>query len=289
MTGYRVSPTKRQSRRTKAEIGVLEDELVQLAAEHQPATVRGIFYQAVGAGLIDKSEAEYKNTVCRLLLRLRRDGRIPYHWIVDGTRLMRKPGSWTSLDHALADIHATYRRNLWDTQPAYVEVWCEKDTLSGQLYDVTAEFDVPLMIARGFSSETFLWRAAQDIIATDKTTHIYHFGDLDPSGVAAATAIHTRLVELVDDAVEITFTRVAVTSDQVAELNLPTRPTKRSDSRSKNWVGDSVEVDALPSRVLRQVCRDAIEQHLDPAALWQTKIIEQGERDDLAELMGWAS
>lgn len=283
---YGASPTRRRSRRTKAEIQALEDALVDLAAEHQPATVRGIFYQAVSAGLIDKTEAEYKNTVCRLLLRLRRDGRIPYYWIVDGTRIRRQGMAYRDLDHALRGIHASYRRDLWLTQPDYVEVWCEKDTLSGQLFEVTNDYCVPLMVARGFSSETFLWSAAEEIVEIGKPTFIYHFGDLDPSGVAAAHAIRDRLVDMVDGAVPIEFTRVAVTEDQVVELGLPTRPTKRSDSRAKNWTGDSVEVDAIPTRVLQTLCRDVIEQHLDDDALAVTKAVEAEERAGLRALMG---
>ena len=61
---------------------------------------------------------------------------------------------------------------------------------------------------------------------------------------------------------------VAVTERQIVELNLPTRPTKKSDSRSKNWNGDdSVELDAIPPNLLRQLVRDAIERHTTPERL----------------------
>ena len=38
--------------------------------------------------------------------------------------------------------------------------WCEKDALAGVLLDVTSEFDVPLMVSKGFASESYLHSAA---------------------------------------------------------------------------------------------------------------------------------
>ena len=94
-------------------------------ADH-PATVRQIFYRLVTAGVIAKTEAEYKGTVCRLLVELRESGLLPYHWIADNTRWMRKPTTYTSLGHMLQTTKTTYRRALWADQRAYVEIWCEK-------------------------------------------------------------------------------------------------------------------------------------------------------------------
>jgi hypothetical protein len=43
---------------------------------------------------------------------------------------------------------------------AYVEVWLEKDALSGVVLPVTSMYDVPLMVARGYASLSFLHSAA---------------------------------------------------------------------------------------------------------------------------------
>ena len=79
------SPTK--PRRTKAAIQALRDAIYEIVAEYQPMTVRQVFYQLVTRGVIDKTEAEYKTTVCRLLVQMRRDGELPFDWIADNTRL----------------------------------------------------------------------------------------------------------------------------------------------------------------------------------------------------------
>jgi hypothetical protein len=77
------------------------------------------------------------------------------------------------------------------------------------------------------------------------------------------------------------FERVAVLPRQIARLSLPTRPTKRrsKDYRAKGFVGDSVEVDAIPAHTLRSICRIAIERHVDRRQLEVLKVYEKHEKD----------
>src|SRR5690606_2999373 len=118
---------------------------------------------------------------------------LPYEWIVDSTRWQRKPSSYCGLESVLAHTARFYRRDLWDQMDAYVEIWCEKDALSGVLYQVTGAWDVPLMVSRGFASHTYLYEAAQAIEAADKPTYLYFFGDHDPSGVHIDRSIEREL------------------------------------------------------------------------------------------------
>ena len=53
----------------------------------------------------------------------------------------------------LEDAAASYRRMLWHDQAAEVQVYTEKDAVSGVLYPVTAQWDVPLGVLRGYASE----------------------------------------------------------------------------------------------------------------------------------------
>ena len=97
---YGSSPTRR-SRRTKAVMGAIADGLYQIVERYQPMTVRNVFYRAVAAGLVEKTEAAYKGTVGRLLTEMRRSERLPYGWITDSTRWQRKPRSYSDLEAAL--------------------------------------------------------------------------------------------------------------------------------------------------------------------------------------------
>jgi hypothetical protein len=255
------------------------DALLEIVSEIEPATVRQVYYQATVRGIIDKTESGYCK-VQRMLVDLRRAGDLPYDWISDNTRFMRKPRTYSSAEQALERTAATYRKALWDDTDAYVEIWLEKDALSGVIFPVTSEYDVPLMVARGYASLSFLYSAAEHMETEDRPCFVYHLGDLDPSGVNAGEKIEETLRELAPSA-EIHFERLAVTWSQVSDWNLPSRPTKRSDTRSKNWRGDSVELDAIHPDQLRQIVRDAIERHLSRDQLEVLKVAEKSERDML--------
>ena len=99
---YRTSPTKR-SRRTKAEIETIKTAIQEVLADENPMTVRQVFYRLVSLGVIDKTEAEYKTTVCRLLTDMRRNGDVLYSWIADNTRWMRKPETYSNLEQAVQE------------------------------------------------------------------------------------------------------------------------------------------------------------------------------------------
>lgn len=82
----------------------------------------------------------------------------------------------------------------------------------------------------------------------------------------------------------VTFARLAVTEDQITEMALPTRPTKASDTRAAKFTGDSVDVDAIPPRVLRDLVENAIRSHIDPRVLALHEVVERQERAGLAAL-----
>ena len=126
-------------RRTKAEIDSIKRSIYDLCARYQPMTVRQLFYQLTTIGAIDKTEQEYKGTVCRLTKEMRLNGELPWDWLADNTRWMHKPRTYGGIDDLLASSQRAYRRALWDpsTNSDYCEVWIEKDALTGVFLDVT--------------------------------------------------------------------------------------------------------------------------------------------------------
>ncbi len=271
-------------RRTNAELAALDDRLVELVAAEQPATLRAVYYRAVSAGLVDKTETAYR-LVGRQVLKLRRSGRMPYRWITDGTRWVSKPASYSTVDHALDVLAASYRRALWAEQDVTVHVFTEKDAISGVVYPITAHWDVPLAVLRGYCSESFAYSIAEDISADGRPAFCYGLGDHDPSGVDAWRDLQDKVTRFAPTA-DIVFTRIAVTEQQITAYRLPTRPTKRSDTRAAGFRGESVEVDALPPTVLRSIVERAITQHVDPDVLRLTEMVEAEERAGLEALAG---
>jgi hypothetical protein len=82
-------------------------------------------------------------------------------------------------------------------------------------------------------------------------------------------------------------TRAAVTSSQVEDWQLPSRPTKRTDSRAKSWGGGDlfVELDAIQPDTLRALVRNCIEQRMPLIELDRLRIVEAAERETLTEFI----
>ena len=279
---YRSRPTRR-TRRTKTEMAAVRDAIREVALDDHPVTCRQVFYRLVSEGIVEKRESEYKAVVIRLLGEMRRRGELPFSWIADNTRWMRKPQTFSSLQGALEHTANFYRRAVWDEQTAYVEIWLEKDALAGVLYPVTQKYDVPLMVTRGYPSLTFLHSAAECIDMEQKPAYLYYFGDLDPSGLDISRVVESGIREFAPLA-DVHFERVAVTEEQVDAWQLPTRPTKTTDTRAGMFKGESVEVDAIPPDQLRELVSDCITTHIDRHALESLQLAEQSERDLLRKI-----
>jgi hypothetical protein len=281
------STKQKNTRRTRAQVENLREWIECILYEIKPATIRQLFYQLTGNGVIEKTQAEYRNVVVRLCSEMRRSHRLPFSWLADNTRWQRKPDSYSSLEALLQNTLATYRRSVWDDQIAYIEIWCEKDALSGVFYKVTSAWDVPLMVTRGFSSLSFLYSAAEEIIRQNdagKDCHIYYFGDHDPSGVVNDRVIERDLRSFAGDA-DFTFRRMAVTEAQIEDLSLPTRPTKTKGTHAKNFKGDSVELDSIPPNELQALIESCITRHINTPAYNALMAAEESERETLAAFL----
>lgn len=286
-TVYGASHVRR--RRTKAQLAELDAAITDAIAEEHPVTLRGVFYRLVSAGAVEKTERGYQ-AVGRELLKLRRAGTVPYAAITDGTRLIRKSASYDDVEQMLTDAAASYRRALWRDQQVEVMVFTEKDAISGVLFPVTNAWDVPLGVMRGYASETFAYAIAAEIALANrrgKRVYVYQFGDHDPSGVGAWRDFESKVRRLACELagrVDACFERLAVTGAQIADLALPTRPTKTSDTRARSFAGESVEVDAIPASLLREIVERAITRHIDADELALTRLYEEGERELLVRM-----
>jgi hypothetical protein len=206
---------------------------------------------------------------------------MPYDWLADSTRWQRRPRSYDSLTSALEETARFYRRDALTRSDRYVELWLEKEALSGVVFEATSKFDVPLMTARGFASLSFLNSSAEDIRYEARPTTIYHLGDYDPSGQQAARSIRDSLFEM-SDRDDLEFIQLAVLPDQIRDWNLPTRPTKRDGNcHAKNWTGDSVELDAIHPQRLRDMVTGALARHIPVGELDALRAAEASERNVL--------
>jgi hypothetical protein len=119
-----------------------------------------------------------------------------------------------------------------------------------------------------------------------RTSHkdpiVLYLGDHDASGVDIDRDMQAKLNRF-DGAVE--FRRVAILPEQIDAFNLPTRPPKKTDSRSKGWEGGCVEIDTLSGQQIRELLEAEIIGLIDPDAWERTQAIEAAERESLNNIL----
>lgn len=278
------SPIK-SGRRTRADINSLRDGLLRIVLAGDGMTVRHLFYRAVAAGLIEKSEAEYENVVVRLAKEMRRERLIPFGKIVDGSRLYVVPETYNGVADAISDTARIYRRSYWRSAGIALEIWSEKDAIRALIEDTAADLAVPLMVTRGFASESVVQSLAEATLRSGKPRIILGLNDFDPSGQLMMQDVLRRAKHYAPRA-SLSFQQVALTEQQVARYRLPTRPTKRDGNNHARGFGSdvSVELDALEPDDLRDLLRRAIEEYVDPVALTAMEAAEDSERTTLLAL-----
>ena len=145
---------------------------------------RHVFYQLVGPpyNLVPKDQNRGYRPIQRKMLDMRRASDLPWEWVSDGTRWRRQRLTFDSAAEAVRHIAETYRRDLWRRTPVYCEIWCESDSMAGVIVGETDRYGVSLMVSRGFSSDSYLYAAANDIKQENRPAHLYYVGDWDPSG-----------------------------------------------------------------------------------------------------------
>lgn len=254
----------------------------EVLAENHPMTVRQVYYQLVSRQVIENNRGKYQ-AVSNMLVDARKEGTIPWEWIEDRLRRPRAVAMWDDLADFAETARRAYRRDVWATQPGYVEVWLEKDALSGIFEDVLAGYGVTLNVGRGYDGWDSIHNAATRFGDGDGMTVLY-FGDFDPSGEDMVRSLRERLA-FFEACPEIV--KCALTLDDVRRYNLPPDFTKTTDTRRAAFVakwGDvSVELDALPIDALRGRLVGEVEARLDLAALAEVKAKERIDRVRLSE------
>lgn len=281
----RLLKTKRV-RRTKDQLdSVLARSLEIIEGEDDKLSIRHLFYRLESEGVIEKTEKDYDNLRAHLT-RWRRAGLLPWGVFTDNTRWHIGRETFGGMQEALERTVSTYRRDLWEQQDFYVEVWTEKDAIAGIVSNVADSFGVKTFVCRGNASLTSLYNAAdtyRGMQERGKRVAIVHFGDHDPSGLCIDASAVRALRD--DFGVEVEFTRAAVTVEQITSLCLRTRPPKAKDSRAGGWVGGCVEVDAIPSATLKELVEHHIVRHIEPVAWARLRQIEDMERQTMRQTL----
>lgn len=250
-----------------------------------PLTVRQIYYRFVGEQLIENSLKSYKK-IATILAEAREQEFIEYASIVDRTRQVIKPSSWSNPSDFFQTVRKAYKKTLLVDQDNYIEVWVEKDALVGVFEPITEKYDINLVSGRGYPSHSALYQASVRA-NTDKTIKYLYFGDFDPSGEDIFRDIRERMANLFG--IQAEFEKVALTEEDIKKYNLPPAPTKITDSRTTQFVakhGDvSVELDALPPDVLTEKIEEAIMKNLDMTKYQNQLQLQLQDKEQIDQLI----
>ena len=279
---YGAGPINR-SRRTRARVEQLDLQILAVLCEDHPQSIRHVFYRMTDPRLlepVEKSDLGYRHVQHRCV-ELRRQGKLPYHWISDASRRGYFVDTYSGAGDFLKRVTGFYRADLWADAAAHVEVWVESRSLAGVIQADWEELAVSLFPCGGFSSITFAHEAAGFMNRhVQKPAVIYYLGDYDPAGVLIDQVLERELREHLDPHVDMRFVRLAITEEQISRYDLPTKPRKSGDRRSQH-VKETVEAEAMPARELRSLLREHVESWLPAGALQAAKVAEASEREQL--------
>lgn len=249
----------------------------------------------------------------------RLSGHIDWDSIVDRTRKVERLSHWESPAELVEIAAEQFRVDRWADQSRYVEVWIEKDALTGVIAGTCEEFDTPYLSCRGYTSQSEMWGASQRLlkrIIDGKDVTILHLGDHDPSGIDMTRDIEDRLatfmfqdyVRAVADkegldpntlsetnvrataheaSARFHVDRVALNMDQVEQFQPPPNPAKMTDSRFRGYMAEhgdeSWELDALDPATLAGLISGRLEALIEDEP-WAASTAQESEgRGRLAE------
>lgn len=271
----------------KERLEVINGIIEEYNSQNYRLTLRQLYYQLVSRDVIPNKTEEYAK-LSIILGKGRMAGYVDWDSIEDRIRRPYIPYWVHDIPDAMNDIIKQYRLDRQQDQDCYIEVWVEKDALSGVLKRVTSEYHINLMVNRGYSSITAMHDAYNRFARADRMGQsgvILYLGDHDPSGVDMVRDISTRLTEF---GVDVEVDHIALTDEQISKYNPPPNPAKVSDPRAKDYIAKygntSWEVDALRPDVLHKLVVSSIESRIDMNLFDGQKQKEREHIEKLKEL-----
>lgn len=266
---------------------VINSIIEEFQAQGYTLTLRQLYYQLVSRDHIPNQQKEYAK-LSRILTKGRMAGIVDWSAIEDRVRVPYIPYWSYDVADALNDTITQYRRDRQSGQDKYIEVWCEKDALSGVLKRITSFYHVHLMINRGYSSCSAMYDSAERFrteMNIGKDCIILYMGDHDPSGLDMIRDIKKRLDEF---GVCVDVEHLALTTEQVETYNPPPNPAKFSDPRAGWYVKEhgrtSWEVDALRPDTLTELIKNSIENIIDTSAFMEVLALEKSDKQRLKQI-----
>lgn len=260
-------------------------EAQNLLSQYGKMTIRQIYYKLVVKGLLRNTRSQY-NTYDVNMRDARRDGEIDPRDILDTTHFIANkidtyssPKSYLStLNTHVHSLGQYYHLDLWRNQSQYLAIFVEKDALARIFEEVARPYQVPVIIARGNSSDSQL----VDFIdyAQNRYYKIQVYSDLDPQGdviagdIIAKDETEPQLDRRLHAYKYYNFTteREGILSHQIGkpynlQKNIPDAKKILKDTNAPQFFKlhgnyDFYELDAFDTNDLKLIIKTNIEKHI---------------------------
>jgi len=242
--------------------------------------------------LIPNTESQYKG-LSGALAKARKAGSLDWGAIEDRTRPLYGSIGFEDQDaylHRILDFaYYHYKRQLMRGQDCYIEVFVEKQALITPFTRAAKEYALYVNMGRGYSSVTVLKKMAERLEDAEEEGYspvVLAFSDLDPSGVDLVDNLSRQFA---DFGIYPKVERIALTTDQVEEYELPHDPKalKTSDSRYSTFLMRygryAVELDALDPPTLERLVHEAVQSRLDVSLFEKEKERQGEEKEEIKE------
>lgn len=259
--------------------------LAEYEAQGYILTLRQLYYQFVARDLVPNTLQSYKR-IGGIANEARLGGLIDWEMLEDRTRGLEKISAWNSPADIIDACAQQYRRNPWEDQPYYVEVWVEKEALADVVEKACADYRVPHLSCRGYVSQSEMWRASQRLQDNNnQELLILHLGDHDPSGIDMSRDIEDRL-NMFLQGTSFQLKRIALNMDQIRKYKPPPNFAKTTDARFADYQSkygtDSWELDALEPKVIANLIQDEIQEIIDEKA-WAASMARENREKKVIE------
>jgi hypothetical protein len=285
------------SKKNLEKLDLINSIIEEYQDEGYVLTLRQLYYQLVSRDIIPNQQKEYSK-LSILLKEGRMGGIVDWEAIEDRMRVPKIPYYVKGIENAIEDTIDQYRLDRQIGQDTYLEVWVEKDALSGVLSRITNKYHIRIMVNRGYSSVSAMYDAFMRFrrygFERNRKVKILYLGDFDPSGLDMIRDINERIREFsigyYSPLKEYNFRveHIALTKEQIDQYNPPPNPTKVTDPRAKEFIrkhgNTSWEVDALKPETLNYLLEATIRKNIDVSAFDAMVEKEQIDKDILRNI-----
>lgn len=321
--------------RTQEVLRATKNVLIEYEAWENPMSVRQIFYRLVAQYSFPKDERAYQSLIgyigrarraykARVIELIRDEGLsganagvtaaedpllIPFEWVRDDRGETHEDRHYDSVEEyvewLVEDITYTQKDRLTG-QSRGLELWCEAGGMVPLMRQIGRPFGLRVSSGHGYDSVTAKNELADRIVERwvrgRIPTTVLHVGDFDPSGEGLFHSLRDDVTEMLWQIIgcePFDFERMALTAEQVMEMDVETAPPKSKDIRSPGFLAAhpeviehfgsnniTVQLEALAPPELVELIQTSIEGHIDRGQMKATEVEEDVLRGQIRERLG---